>query len=179
MTTPEIFVLVTGGTIDKVYFDAIGSYKYDKSTIPDILKKALTSRPFRLVELMLKDSLDLDSHDRDRIMFAVEAAQTSRVVVTHGTDTMVQTASELAARKLDKTIVFTGAFTPARFTDSDGSFNLGMAFAAAQIAPPGVYIAMNGSIFPADNVVKDRARGTFRIVDSAKPADAGQIADAA
>jgi len=114
---------------------------------------------------MLKDSLDIDEADRDVIARAISVAPESKIVITHGTDTMAQTAMDLAARGLDKTIVLAGAFMPARFSSSDGAFNVGMAFAAAQTAPSGVYVAMNGSIFPAGGVVKDRAGGTFRRVE--------------
>jgi L-asparaginase len=162
MAGSGILVLVTGGTIDKTYFDGVSDYKYDDSIIGDLLKTARANCSFRIRELMLKDSLELDAADRDVIADAIDAAIESKIVITHGTDTMVQTAVDLEARALGKTIVLAGAFMPARFASSDGPFNLGMAFAAVQTASTGVYIAMNGSIFPARGTVKDRARGTFR-----------------
>jgi len=160
MTADPILVLTTGGTIDKLYFDALSQYQIGESVTHRLLELGRVTHPFRLVELMRKDSLDLDDADRARIAAAVADAEECRIVITHGTDTMTVTAQALAGLP-GKTIVLVGALAPARFADSDASFNLGMAFAAAQIAPPGVYITMNGSVFPALEVVKDRAKGVF------------------
>lgn len=155
-----ILVLTTGGTIDKLYFDALSQYQIGESVTARLLELGRVTHPFRLVELMRKDSLDLDDADRARIAAEAAGAEETRIVITHGTDTMTVTAKALAAIA-GKTIVLVGALAPARFADSDASFNLGMAFAAAQVAPPGVYITMNGSVFPALDVVKDRAKGAF------------------
>lgn len=168
MTEPEILILTTGGTIDKTYFDGSDSYKFGGSKIPDLIKLARVTRPFRVIELMRKDSFELDDVDRSAIVDAARKAKTSRIVITHGTDTMSHTAEVLAAEGLAKTVVLVGAFLPARFAESDAAFNLGMAFAAAQIAAPGVYIAMNGAVFRAGQAIKDRTLGTFRALDSAK-----------
>jgi len=154
-----VLVVTTGGTIDKVYFDALSSYQVGDSQIARLLALARVTHPFQVVELMRKDSLELDDGDRDRIYAAVAGAETPYIVVTHGTDTMTTTARRLAFP--DKTVVLVGSLSPARFSESDAAFNLGMAFAAAQIAAAGVYITMNGTVFDADRVVKDRDRGAF------------------
>ena len=155
-----ITVLTTGGTIDKQYFDALSQYQITDTMVSRLLEVARVKLPFEIVEVVRKDSLELDDQDRARLVAAARAARFDRIVITHGTDTMTTSAAALAAVP-GRTIVLVGALTPARFAESDASFNLGMAFAAAQIAPPGVYITMNGTVFPADRVVKDRERGAF------------------
>ena len=155
-----ITVLTTGGTIDKQYFDALSQYQITDSMVARLLEVARVKLPFEIVEVLRKDSLELNDDDRARLVAAARAARFDRIVITHGTDTMTTSAAALAAVP-GKTIVLAGALTPARFAESDASFNLGMAFAAAQIAPPGVYITMNGTVFPAGEVVKDRAKGEF------------------
>ncbi|MES2452684.1 MAG: asparaginase domain-containing protein [Pseudomonadota bacterium] len=155
-----ITILTSGGTIDKQYFDALSEYQIGDSMIARLLEMARVTLPYEIVEVSRKDSLDLDDEDRARLVAAARAAPTSRIVVTHGTDTMTVSAAALA-EVAGKTIVLTGALTPARFSESDATFNLGMAFATAQAAAPGVYITMNGTVFRADQVVKDRARGAF------------------
>lgn len=161
MTDAEpILVLTTGGTIDKQYFDALSQYQITDSIVSKLLETARVTLPFEIVELTRKDSLELDDSDRERIAATVREAPQRRIVITHGTDTMTRSAAALAG-VAGKTIVFVGALAPARFAESDAAFNLGMAFAAAQVAAPGVYIAMNGTVFPADKVVKDRERGAF------------------
>ncbi len=161
MASPKpILVLTTGGTIDKQYFDDLSKYQIADSTVARLLQVARVTLPVEIVEVARKDSLDLDDEDRARLVAAVRAAPADRIVVTHGTDTMTTSAAALATVP-GKTIVLLGALTPARFSESDASFNLGMAFAAAQLASPGVYITMNGTVFPADGVTKDRERGAF------------------
>ena len=155
-----ILVLTTGGTIDKQYFDATSEYQITDSVIPRLLSIARVTHPFECRELLHKDSLDLNDADRALIVEQVQASGHSRVVVTHGTDTMTVTAAALAGIR-GKTIVLTGALAPARFNETDASFNLGMAFATAQTAPHGVYIVMNGSVFQGDRVAKDRATQRF------------------
>lgn len=156
----SLLVLTTGGTIDKAYFDALSAYQVGETQIGRMLETARVACPYEVRELMRKDSLELDDADRARIAEAVRGADAAHIVITHGTDTMTETARALGDAG-GKTVVFVGALAPARFAESDASFNLGMAFATAQIAPPGVYITMNGTVFPADRVVKDRARGAF------------------
>ena len=155
-----ILVLTTGGTIDKIYFDALSDYKVGESVVAKLLQIGGVKRPFRIEEVTRKDSLELEDRDRALIRERVLAAPESHIVITHGTDTMTDTASALEGIT-GKTIVLVGALAPARFGESDASFNLGMAFATAQIAGPGVYISMSGSVFRADRVVKDRAKGAF------------------
>jgi len=161
-TMPDpILVLTTGGTIDKLYFDSLSEYRIGESILARLLDVARVTHPVEIVELMRKDSLDLDDADRALIADRVAQATGRRIVITHGTDTMTQTAATLAPLAAARTIVLVGALAPARFAESDAPFNLGMAFATAQVAPPGVYITMNGTVFRADEVVKDRARGAF------------------
>ena len=160
MDSQAILVLTTGGTIDKNYFDALSEYQIVDSGIPALLKEARVALPVRIEEVCRKDSLELTEADRAELARRVAAAPESRVVITHGTDTMTDTAKALAGIA-GKTIVLTGALSPARFAETDAPFNLGMAFAAAQVAPPGVYIAMSGQVFDGLRVVKDRAAGRF------------------
>ncbi len=161
MTPAPILILTTGGTIDKNYFDALSEYKIVDSGIPALLEEARVALPFRVVELMRKDSLDLNDEDRALIASAARTAPETRIVITHGTDTMTETARTLAAGVPGKTIVLTGALSPARFAETDAPFNLGMAFATAQIAAPGVWIAMSGEVFNGLKVRKDRDAGKF------------------
>lgn len=162
MLSPEtpILLLTTGGTIDKIYFDALSDYQVGETVMTKLLEIARVKRPFRVEEVVRKDSLELDDADRALIRDRVAAAPESHVIITHGTDTMTETA-KLLATVPGKTVVLVGALAPARFGESDASFNLGMAFAAVQVAEPGVYITMSGSVFRADKVVKDRAKGAF------------------
>jgi L-asparaginase len=159
--TTGILVLTTGGTIDKNYFDALSEYQIVDSGIPALLAEARVALPCRVVELMRKDSLELTDTDRAAIASAAREAPESRIVVTHGTDTMTETARVLAAQVPGKTICLTGALSPARFAETDAPFNLGMAFACVQTATPGVWIAMSGQVFDGLKVRKDRAAGKF------------------
>lgn len=160
MDRSPILVVTTGGTIDKQYFDALSEYQITESVIEKLLKVARVTHPFRIVQLMRKDSLELTDEDRALIAATVANAPEKRVVITHGTDTMAATARALAGIE-GKTVVFAGALAPARFAESDAAFNLGMAFACCQTAAPGVWITMNGSVFDGLNVRKDRHAGTF------------------
>ena len=160
MQSLPILVLTTGGTIDKNYFDALSEYQIVDSGIPALLKEARVALPFRVEEVCRKDSLELTEADRAELARLVAEAPESRIVITHGTDTMTDSAKALAGIA-GKTIVLTGALSPARFAETDAPFNLGMAFAAAQVAPPGVYIAMSGQVFDGLAVRKDRAAGRF------------------
>ena len=155
-----IILLTTGGTIDKLYFDALSEYKIGESILPRLFAMARVTQPFEIHEVLRKDSLELTDADRALIAARVVAASSSRIVITHGTDTMTATAQALEGIP-GKTIVLLGALAPARFMESDATFNLGMAFATAQVAPAGVYITMNGTVFRADEVVKDREQGAF------------------
>lgn len=156
----SVLILTTGGTIDKLYFDALSEYQIGDSVVERLLKTARVALPFRVEEVMRKDSLELTDADRATIAQAVADAPEQRIVITHGTDTMTDTAQALAGRT-DKTVVLVGALAPARFAESDATFNLGMAFATAQVAGPGVWIAMNGTIFDGTKVRKDRSINSF------------------
>lgn len=159
-SAPSVLVLTTGGTIDKAYFDALSAYQVGETQMGKLLQTARVACSYDVRELMRKDSLELDDADRATIAKAVREAEAKHIVITHGTDTMTETAKALGDVG-DKTVVFVGALAPARFAESDASFNLGMAFATAQVAPPGAYITMNGTVFPANRVIKDRAQGKF------------------
>jgi L-asparaginase len=162
MTGSEaICVLTTGGTIDKVYFDALSEFQVGASAVPRLLEIARVRHPFRVEEVLRKDSLDLTDADRAKIRERVAAAPEHRIVITHGTDTMTHTACALAEIGWEKTIVLVGALAPARFQESDAAFNLGMAIATAQIASPGIYITMNGTVFDGLKVMKDRKARVF------------------
>ncbi len=164
MVQSPLLILTTGGTIDKNYFDALSEYKIVDSGIPALLEEARVAVPFRVVELMRKDSLELTDEDRALITATVSAAPEQRIIITHGTDTMTETAKALAAIQ-DKTIILVGALTPARFSESDAPFNLGMAIATAQVAAPGVWITMSGEVFDGLKVKKDREAGRFVATD--------------
>jgi L-asparaginase len=155
-----IAVVTTGGTIDKAYFDALSAYQIGEPAVAKIFAVANVTHPFRLIELLRKDSLELTDTDRATLREAVASLPEQRIVITHGTDTMTESAAALAPVE-DKTIVLTGALSPARFNESDATFNLGMAFAAAQTLPAGVYIAMNGCVFRGDEARKDRRQSRF------------------
>ena len=156
----QIAVFTTGGTIDKEYFDAKGGYEVGAPMVRHILEQGRVDADIQVRELLRKDSLDMTELDRLTIRDAVASSPVSRVVITHGTDTMVETARMLTQIP-DKTVVLTGALQPGRFADSDAPFNLGMAIAAVQTLPAGVYLAANGRIFPADGVRKNRDHNRF------------------
>ena len=160
MIVSGILILTTGGTIDKLYFDALSEYRIGDSVVAQLLAIARVSHPFRVQSLMRKDSLDLTDADRRLIADAAANASETRLIITHGTDTMTETAKALKDIPA-KTIVLVGALAPARFAESDAAFNLGMAFAIAQTAPAGVWITMSGTVFAADQVRKDRAAAAF------------------
>ncbi|MEM8878090.1 MAG: asparaginase domain-containing protein [Pseudomonadota bacterium] len=157
----DLDIFTTGGTIDKVYFDALSEFEVGGSALGQILEEANVSLSFAIHELMRKDSLELNEDDRDVIALAVAAADAPAVLVTHGTDTMADTARHLQTRATDKTVVFTGAMQPARLRLTDAIFNVGFAIAAACSLPYGVYLAMNGRIFDPAVVRKDRKAGCF------------------
>lgn len=150
----------TGGTIDKIYFDALSQFEVGESQVEHILREALVQFDYDIEALLQKDSLEITEADRIRIREFIEADSAQHFVVTHGTDTMVATADALAGIE-GKTIVLTGALTPARFRTTDAVFNVGMAVAAVQAAPPGVYIAMSGQVFEAGSVRKNRDKNRF------------------
>ena len=156
----ELLVVTTGGTIDKVYFDDKSDYQVGEPQIGRILKELGVAFRFNVIPILRKDSLHIDAADRE-LMRATIAAQAARhVLVTHGTDTMVDTAKVLAAVG-GKTIVLTGALNPAGFRGSDAEFNIGTAVGAVQSLPAGVYIAMNGRVWDPRRVRKNVAANRF------------------
>jgi L-asparaginase len=159
-----MLIFTTGGTIDKIYFDASSKYEVGDSIITAILAEASVTVESWIVPLMRKDSLELTDHDRGVIRTACEEAAEMRIIITHGTDTMTITAEALGGIA-GKTIVLTGSLAPARFRETDAIFNIGFALAAAQVKPPGVYIAMNGRIFDAGKVVKNLETRRFEPAD--------------
>lgn len=156
----KVLVVTTGGTIDKVYFDAKSDYEVGESVVGELLQQAHVHLPFEIKSLMKKDSLELTQSDREQMKEAILASPLKSIIVTHGTDTMTDTAEVLSGIE-GKTIVLTGALAPGRFAQSDATFNVGMAFAAAQTLPPGVYIVMNGQVFNGLAVKKDRSQNRF------------------
>ena len=156
----EIAIVTTGGTIDKTYFDALSAYQVGETVVERMLKIGRVTHPYKIIETFRKDSLELTDSDRDALFNLVLALENNSVVITHGTDTMTDTAKVLQSIP-GKTIVLVGALSPARFAESDAEFNIGMAFAIAQSALPGVYITMNGHVFAGDKVRKDRDSGSF------------------
>lgn len=156
----HIAILTTGGTIDKIYFDAKSSYEVGPPNIERVLKELTLSVTYSVTPLMRKDSLEITTEDRKIIRAAVHAEVSSMIIITHGTDTMVETGKYLESIK-DKTIILTGALEPALFKTSDALFNIGCALSAAQTQHPGVYIAMNGTVFSYDNVWKNLEKNRF------------------
>ena len=152
--------ITTGGTIDKIYFDDLSQFEVGESQVQHILAEGLVAFDFDVVPLMHKDSLEVTDKDRQELHDFIAADAASRYVITHGTDTMPETADALCDLQ-DRIIVLTGALTPARFRTTDAIFNVGMAVAAAQVASPGVYIAMSGQVFNAGSVRKNRAKNRF------------------
>jgi L-asparaginase len=159
----RIRFLTTGGTIDKVYFDALSQFEVGDSPIKQVLTEGLVDIEYDIVPLLQKDSLEMTDADRQHLHEFVAGDDAERYVITHGTDTMPETA-EVLADVSAKTIILTGALTPARFRSTDAVFNIGMAVAAAQVCAPGVYIAMNGQVFPAGEVRKNRAENRFELL---------------
>lgn len=154
-------IVVTGGTFDKTYDEIGGRLSFRDTHVGEMLALGRSRLEVTIQSLMMKDSLDLTDLDRDAILQACRASPETRIVVTHGTDTMVETGAVLAAGLTEKTVVLTGAMVPYAFGSSDGLFNLGSALSFAQVLPPGVYLAMNGRHFPWDQVQKNRAKGVF------------------
>ncbi len=160
----KIKILTTGGTIDKIYFDKKSEYQVGDPQAACVLQRATVVLDFEVESILRKDSLDLTDDDRQLILDKVKAASLNRIVITHGTDTMIQTAKVLAKVKT-KTLVMTGSMYPAEFRDSDAIFNIGCAVTAAQILPPGIYIAMNGRVFDPLNLKKNVEMNRFEPIN--------------
>lgn len=156
----HLSIFTTGGTIDKIYFDAKSDYQIGQPQIADILRIMHVAFEFSVESLMRKDSLEMTDADRDVIRTAVAQSDSRHVLITHGTDTMVETAQSLSDVD-NKVIVLTGALNPARFRDSDAVFNIGVAVGAVQSQAEGVYIAMNGRVWHPDSVRKNRQENRF------------------
>jgi len=160
----KIKFFTTGGTIDKIYFDSKSTYEVGESPLHEILHEANITFDYECEALLYKDSLEITPTDRTHMIEKIASDPHDRVVITHGTDTMVQTARELG-RIESKTIVLTGSMAPARFRSSDAVFNIGFAAAAAQCLPFGIYIAMNGQIFDPDKVRKNIELNRFESIE--------------
>jgi len=156
-----IRLLVTGGTFDKEYDEIHGTLDFGETHLPQMLEMARSRLDVNVHTVMMVDSLDMTDADRYVIATHCLEAPESWIVITHGTDTMVDTARVLAERVPDKTIVLTGAMIPIAFGSSDGLFNLGGALTVVQVLTAGVYVVMNGCVFPWDNVRKNRDAGVF------------------
>lgn len=160
-TSAAIRVFVTGGTFDKEYDELRGTLFFRDTHVPEMLKRGRCRLDLDIRTLMMVDSLDMSEADRDVIARNCAESPQDRIVVTHGTDTMVDTARRIAETVEDKTVVLTGAMVPYAFGSSDGLFNLGSALSFAQTLPHGVYVAMNGRVFPWNEVRKNRDIGIF------------------
>jgi L-asparaginase len=156
-----IRILVTGGTFDKEYDEIHGRLFFKDTHVGEMLKLGRSRVDVSVRTLMMIDSLDMTDADRQLVVSNCRQCDEPRIVITHGTDTMVETARTLAEARLDKTIVLTGAMIPYAFGSSDGLFNLGSALSFAQVLPHGVYVAMNGTAFPWDRVRKNTQTGFF------------------
>jgi L-asparaginase len=157
-----IRIFVTGGTFDKEYNELNGSLFFKDTHLPEMLMLGRSRVQVDITTLMMIDSLDMTDEDRETIAQNCLKAKEDKILITHGTDTMVETARVLAKKIKNKTIILTGAMIPYKFGSSDGLFNLGSALAFIQTLPNGVYIAMNGRYFKWDNVRKDKKTGEFK-----------------
>lgn len=157
-----VHLIATGGTIDKIYNPLTGQLDVGSPVLPAILAAAgLTGDDLAVTEILRKDSLEITDDERTQLAAAVATAPAERILITHGTDTMGASALQIAAAAPGKTVVLTGAMVPHSIAGSDAAFNVGIAFAAAQLLPAGVYIAMHGAVRPHTELVKDRAAGRF------------------
>jgi len=156
----KVIFLATGGTIDKVYFDALSTFQVGESMLGPMLEEVNVTLEYEVVQLMRKDSLEMTEEDRQLVKQIIEDRPESRFIVTHGTDTMVETAQTIGQLP-GKTVILTGALSPARFKGSDALFNLGSAVGAVQAIGEGTYISMNGNLFSPDKVQKNRAQNRF------------------
>ena len=160
----NVKIFTTGGTIDKIYFDAKSTFQVGEPQVVEVLREANVTQAYEVASLMQKDSLEMTDEDRQLIYDAVTADSSPHIVITHGTDTMALTAAALRGIP-GKTIILTGAMSPARFRLTDAVFNIASAFTAAQTLPPGVYLAMNGQVFPAGRVRKNVPENRFELIE--------------
>ena len=159
-----IRIFITGGTFDKEYNELNGQLYFKDTHLHDLLEMGRSKVPIEIRTLMMVDSLEMTDEDRGLIAYQCNQCDENKIVITHGTDTMSETAIILAEKVKGKTIVLTGAMVPIKFGSSDGLFNLGSALAFAQTLPAGVYVAMNGRYFHANNVRKNKQTGMFEEV---------------
>jgi len=160
-----IQILITGGTFDKSYNHIKGDLFFEKTHLPEMLKRSKCRLNVKIKTLMMIDSLEMTENDIEKIIDECIKSASKRIVITHGTDTMVHTASKIASKINDKTIVLTGAMIPYAFgSSSDGFFNLGSALSFVQTLKKGVYIAMNGQYFDYNNVIKDKEKAYFKTI---------------
>jgi L-asparaginase len=157
-------IFITGGTFDKEYNEITGQLYFKDTHMHDLLELGRNKVSVEIRTLMMVDSLEMTDEDRELIAHQCNHSEEDRIIITHGTDTMSETAQFLAEKVLNKTIVLTGAMIPIKFGSSDGLFNLGSAMAFVQTLPPGVYIAMNGRYFNWNNVRKNKETGMFEEV---------------
>ena len=160
--------ITTGGTIDKIYFDATSQYELGESNVELILGDGLVNFDYDVVPMFQKDSLEFTDENRQALKDFIESDDASLYVITHGTDTMVETAAKLSSMSR-KTIILTGSLSPARFKTTDAIFNIGMAVAAVQSVEPGVYLVMNGQVFAEGEVIKNRAANRFEKIGESGP----------
>ena len=159
-----IRIFITGGTFDKEYNELNGELYFKDTHMSELLEKGRSKVPVEIRTLMMVDSLAMTNEDRDLIAHQCNQCEETMIVITHGTDTMSETAKVLAQKIKNKTVILTGAMIPIKFGSSDGLFNLGSALAFAQTLPHGVYVAMNGRYFHWDNVWKNKQTGVFEEV---------------
>ena len=162
----KIRLFITGGTIDKVYNQSNGKLEFDQTHFPEILSRAIVEVDLLIEELLLIDSLDMFETDRNLILERCINCEEKYILITHGTDTMCETAKLLGESSIDKTIVLFGSMVPYAVSGSDAFFNFGCALGSVQLLKVGVYIAMNGRILPWDNVKKNRSLGIFQTLSS-------------
>ena len=159
----RLTIITTGGTIDKLYFDDLSEYQIGKPVIGELLTTYKVGFEFEVLSLMKKDSLDMTDEDRQLIRTVIERSDDNHFLITHGTDTMIETARYLDDMS-GKTIVLTGALTPARFNSTDAIFNIGCAVATVQTAEPGAWVVMNGQVWDPATVRKNRKANQFEAV---------------
>ena len=163
--TMSIRIFITGGTFDKEYNELNGQLYFKDTHMLELLEKGRSKVPVEIRTLMMVDSLEMTADDRALIAHQCNNCDETRIVITHGTDTMAETAAVLAEKVNNKTVVLTGAMIPIKFGSSDGLFNLGSALAFAQTLSPGIYVAMNGRYFHWDNVRKNKQTGVFEEIN--------------
>lgn len=159
-----IRIFITGGTFDKEYNEITGQLYFNDTHMAELLEKGRSKVKVEIRTLMMVDSLEMTNEDRELIAYQCNQCEENKIVITHGTDTMSETAKVLAQKVKNKTVILTGAMIPIKFGSSDGLFNLGSALAFAQTLPIGIFVAMNGRYFNWDNVRKNKQTGIFEEV---------------